>query len=142
MSAQSDAWARWCHRRRDEHGVAIQYAGSTIPPLKPVTVEVLYTERCPHVAAYLPRLQQLVADAGLDGPIETRLVTDYEQARRERFLGSPTIRIAGVDVDPTADRRLDYGLACRLYATPDGLRGPPADAWLLSALRRHRHAQQ
>ena len=43
---------------------------------------------------------------------------------------------AAVDVDPGADGRVDYGLTCRLYATPDGHRGRPADAVVLAALRR------
>jgi hypothetical protein len=101
-----------------------------------VIVELLYTEGCPHAAAYLPHLRQLVADAGLgEEPVRTQLITDAEQAQRERFLGSPTIRVAGVDVDTGAEGRLDYGLTCRLYVTPDGLRGHPEDAWVLSDLR-------
>ena len=95
--------------------------------VRSMTVELLYTEGCPHAAAYLPHLQQLVGAAGLGEPVRARLVADDEQARQERFLGSPTIRVAGVDVDPTARRRLDYGLTCRLYAAPEGLRGHPSD---------------
>jgi hypothetical protein len=102
-----------------------------------VTVELLYTEGCPHAAAYLPHLRQLVADAGLvEEPVRTQLITGAEQAHRERFLGSPTIRVAGVDVDPGAEGWADYGLTCRLYPMPDGHRGHPADGDVLAALRR------
>ena len=79
----------------------------------------------PHAAAYLPHLRRLVAAAGLHGAVTTRLIADHDQAQHERFLGSPTIRVDGVDVDPTADRRRDYGLTCRLYPTPDDPRSPP-----------------
>jgi hypothetical protein len=100
-------------------------------------VELPYTEGCPHVAAYLPHLRQLMADAELvEEPVRTQLITDAGQAHRERFLGSPTIRVAGVDVDPGAEGRTDYGLTCRLYPTPDGHRGHPADADVLAALPR------
>jgi hypothetical protein len=102
-----------------------------------MTVELLYTEGCPHVAAYLPHLQQLVAGAGLNEPVRTHVVADNDQAQRERFLGSPTVRIAGVDVDPSAEGRLGYGLACRLYPTPGGPQCHPADDWVLSRLRQH-----
>ena len=41
-----------------------------------MTVELLYTEGCPYVAAYLPHLQQLLAGAGLDEPVRTHVVAD------------------------------------------------------------------
>ena len=63
-------------------------------------------------------------------------VEDLEAAERERFLGSPTVRIDGQDVEPGADRRTDFGLKCRLFATPDGLRGMPTDEWVLATLQR------
>jgi hypothetical protein len=46
---------------------------------------------------------------------------DSEQAtRRERFPGSPTLRIDGQDIDSDAADRQDYGLKCRLYPTQPG----------------------
>jgi hypothetical protein len=102
-----------------------------------ITVELLYTEGCPYVADYLPHLQQLVADAGLDEQVSTRVVADDQQAQRERFLGSPTIRVDGVDVDPGAEGRLDYTLDCRQYATPEGPQHHPADDWVVTQLRQH-----
>ena len=61
-----------------------------------------------------------------------------ETAQRERFLGSPTVRVDGADIEPGAGERTDFGLKCRLFATPDGLRGMPADEWVLGALARAR----
>lgn len=101
-----------------------------------MTVELLYVEGCPYVAAYLPHLRQLVADAGLDEQVSIRVLADDQQARRERFLGSPTIRFDGLDVDPSAEGRFDYGLTCRLYATPEGPQHHPADDWVLNRLRQ------
>lgn len=100
-----------------------------------VLVEMLHTEGCPNATAYLPRLRRLLSAAGVTEPVEVRLIADPEQAQRERFLGSPTIRVQGRDVDPGADARRDYGLSCRLYAGPDGLRGTPPDEWVLALLR-------
>ena len=55
---------------------------------------------------------------------------------RERFLGSSTLRVDGVDIDPGAGERTDYGLKCRLYPTEEGLRGAPPDVWVIHALQR------
>jgi hypothetical protein len=99
-------------------------------------VEMLHTDGCPNATDYLPRLRQLLAAAVVTESVAVRLIADPEQAQRERFLGSPTIRVDGRDVDPGADARWDSGLSCRLYAGPDGLRGTPPDEWVLAALRR------
>ena len=107
-----------------------------------MTVELLYTEGCPHAAEYLPHLQKLVAAAGVYQPVQTQLVADPEHAQQERFLGSPTVRVDGVDVDPTVEGRNDFGLTCRLYTTPQGLRVRPVDAWVQAALHRHLDRQQ
>ena len=68
--------------------------------------------------------------------IVLREVSDDEDARRERFLGSPTIRIHGRDIEPGAAHRRDYGLKCRIYQTPHGLSGIPPEQWILDALNR------
>jgi hypothetical protein len=61
-------------------------------------------------------------------------ITDDCAARQERFLGSPTVRVNGRDVEPNAEQRTDYGTKCRLYRTPAGLSGQPQEEWLRAAL--------
>jgi hypothetical protein len=51
-----------------------------------------------------------------------------------RFLGSPTIRVNGRDVEPGADDRETFVLACRVYRTEAGISGQPLDAWIRAAL--------
>ena len=57
-----------------------------------------------------------------------------EDAEQQRFLGSPTLRIDGVDVDPTAGGRTDFGLKCRLYRTEGRQEKLPAEEWILAAI--------
>ncbi len=101
-----------------------------------MTIEILYFDGCPNHEPLETHLRELLARRGVTAEIELRRVESIEAAERERFLGSPTLRIDGHDVDPAADARHDYGLKCRLYATEHGLSGMPADAWILDALRR------
>jgi len=98
-------------------------------------VEVLYVDGCPNHEALLPHLRELLDCAGARADVELVRVEDADVAQRERFLGSPTVRIDGEDVEPGANQRTDFGLKCRLFATPDGLRGMPPDEWVLAALR-------
>jgi len=62
------------------------------------------------------------------------VVPDAETAERLRFLGSPTIRVDGRDVEPGADARTAYVLACRIYRTEHGLSGVPDERWVTDAL--------
>lgn len=66
--------------------------------------------------------------------IELRRVESEEDAEHSRFLGSPTLRVDGHDVEPGADQREDFGLKCRIYRTPNGLTGAPLDDWIVAAL--------
>lgn len=58
------------------------------------------------------------------------LVKDDEQAASLEFLGSPSFRINGMDLWP--EQREHYALGCRVYTTPEGLKGVPT----IDALRQ------
>ena len=97
-------------------------------------VEVLYFDGCPNHETLVPHLEQLLRGAQLPAQIALRRIADEETAWRERFLGSPTVRVDGRDVEPGAEERDDFGLTCRLYRVPSGVRGTPLDEWVLDAL--------
>jgi hypothetical protein len=101
-------------------------------------IELLFFEGCPSHEAFVPHLLELLAQARVDVPVEQRRVESAAAADRERFLGSPTLRVDGVDIDPGAGERTDYGLKCRLYPTEQGLRGAPPDEWVIDALQHAR----
>jgi hypothetical protein len=63
-------------------------------------------------------------------------VPDADAAVALRFLGSPTVRVDGHDVEPGADERRDFVLACRVYQTDQGTAGEPDEAWIRAALKR------
>lgn len=99
-----------------------------------MTIELLYLDGCPNHDALLARLHELLDQIGRRPKLVLRKISDDATAQRERFLGSPTVRIDGRDVEPGADERTDYGMQCRLYATPTRLTGMPTDDWLRRSL--------
>lgn len=101
-----------------------------------MSIEVLYFDGCPNHEALVLRLRELLARTGVRSDLRQRRVESSEAAEHERFLGSPTVRVDGEDVEPGAGNRTDFGLKCRLYATPAGLQGVPPDEWVLDALAR------
>jgi hypothetical protein len=101
---------------------------------RPPTVELLYFEGCPNYSAARASIERIAAED--DMIIDLRLVevTSPEGAEAMRFLGSPTIRVNGRDVEPGADDRETFVLACRVYQTEAGIGGQPPDAWIRAAL--------
>lgn len=77
----------------------------------------------------------LIAEEGIHAAVDLRRVESVEAAEGERFLGSPTVRVDGRDVDPDAGARHDFGLTCRLYRSSEGTSGLPPERWITAALR-------
>lgn len=103
-------------------------------------VELLYFDGCPSYEALLPRLRSLLEQEGIDAPIQLRQVETLETAERESFLGSPTVRVDGDDIEPGAATRSDFGFKCRLYRDEDGATsGTPSDEMVVRALRTSAH---
>ena len=98
-------------------------------------VEVLYFDGCPTYRAAHKTLAEVVCEVGLQAEVELVAVNTDEEARRLRFPGSPTIRVDGRDLFPTPARE-DWRLGCRVYATPEGLRGSPTVEMLREALTK------
>jgi len=102
-----------------------------------VRVEFLYWEGCPSHPTALADLRMAMEELGLDpASIEVREVESDAQAGRERFAGSPTIRIDGADLQAPGEGE-PFGLTCRVYRRRDGRISPnPDPADLRDELRR------
>lgn len=97
-------------------------------------VEVLYVKHCPCVSAALSLVHRVCAELGLDAEVRTILIPDQAAAEGARFLGSPTVRVAGRDVEPGVELVGEYTLECRLYRHEHRLAGYPQERWVRDAL--------
>jgi hypothetical protein len=99
-------------------------------------IEILYFEGCPHWREALDRVRELVVQAGLEGTVSIQAVPveTEEQAERVRFLGSPSLRVDGCDIEPATQSRTDFGLQCRVYEQDGRKTRLPAADLILSAL--------
>ncbi len=87
------------------------------------SVELLWWEGCPSTDEALAILRDEMGSLGLDTEaIEVREVSTDSDAEREQFVGSPTIRVDGRDVQPVPDEPV--GLSCRVYRLADGRISP------------------
>lgn len=90
-------------------------------------VELLWWQGCPSHERALAELREVMADLGLD-PDSVRVteVDSDADAEREEFVGSPTIRVDGGDVQPPGPED-QAGLTCRIYRLRDGRVSPTPD---------------
>jgi hypothetical protein len=93
-------------------------------------VELLWWRECPSWERALAELRAAMEERGLDPEsIEVTEIETGEDAERETFVGSPTIRVNGEDVQPPGPEE-PLGLTCRVYRRRDGAVSPlpdPAD---------------
>ena len=99
--------------------------------MTPPRVELLFWDGCPSHPQALADLRAAMAGLGLDPEtVEVREVDTDRRAGDARFVGSPTIRIDGTDVDPPPDGE-PFGLTCRVYRLRDGRYSPTPDPAVL-----------
>ena len=99
-------------------------------------VEILYFDGCPNHEPALALVERLSRELGIEPELRLVNVRDQLAAARLRFLGSPTVRVGGHDVDPRTEERDDYALSCRLFKTRAGISGQPEEWWVREALLR------
>jgi hypothetical protein len=104
-------------------------------------VELLWWEGCPSHPETLADLRRSLTAEGVDAEVEMVEVESDEQARAERFPGSPTIRIDGEDIFPS-DEAEPHSLTCRVYRLRDGRPSPTPDPEDLREAIRRRHADR
>jgi hypothetical protein len=104
-------------------------------------VELLWWEGCPSHSETLADLRRSLTEEGVDAEVEMVEVESDEQARAERFPGSPTIRIDGDDVFP-CDEPEPFSLTCRVYRLRDGRVSPTPDPDDIRDAIRRRHADR
>ncbi len=99
-------------------------------------VEILYFDGCPNHHPAIALVERISRELGISPELRLVNVPDQQAAQRLRFLGSPTIRVGGVDVDPQTPERDDYALSCRIFRTEAGPSGQPDEEWVREALLR------
>jgi hypothetical protein len=77
------------------------------------TVEVLVVPGCPGAQLTLARVHAAAEALGIDTNLRVVTVDEVQRAQELGFVGSPTVRVEGRDVEDVEGRPI--GLACRLY---------------------------
>lgn len=94
-------------------------------------IDILYFEGCTNYEPAVALARSVAGELGIDAEINVIEIMGPDDARARRFLGSPSIQVNGVDVEPEARERSDFGFSCRTYAG----KGLPNRDMLVAALR-------
>ncbi|HLI94899.1 MAG TPA: hypothetical protein VKT72_02305 [Candidatus Baltobacteraceae bacterium] len=94
--------------------------------MKPIHIEILTFEDCPNATLARERVVKALEAEGLAAEIAHIDVPTIEAAQAMRFLGSPSVRVNGNDVESDAHLRSAYGLMCRTYNTGGQTEGAPS----------------
>jgi hypothetical protein len=98
-------------------------------------IEVFYFDGCPSHKPALERVRQVLAEEGLSAEVLEVNVSEPSIAQKVGFLGSPSIRVNGLDVEPEARRERPSGIMCRVYAVNGRKEGLPSLEMLRRAIR-------
>ena len=81
-----------------------------------IEIDVLYFEGCPNHLPTMEKISVVLREEGCGTDVREVLVSDVKSAQRVGFLSLPTVRVNGIDIEPAAKDRRDFGLTCRCYA--------------------------
>lgn len=90
------------------HGCSRPNERNGISEPKLLSVRVLGIDQCPSAKNTARKVEREASARGLRIDLQLIVVRTPEEARRERFLGSPTVQINGRDIEPQARDRKDF----------------------------------
>ncbi len=79
-------------------------------------------------------VEEILAEQHLAMPITLVPVENVTAAQRLGFLGSPTVRIDGRDVDPAAHTMSGWSMSCRVYLERGHPQGVPPKTMVARAI--------
>jgi len=100
-----------------------------------IRVEILTFEHCPNADTAREHVLNALEAEALDAAIVEVSVETLALAQELQFLGSPSVRVNGRDVESDVERRDAYGLMCRTYREGSRMIGSPPLRVIRDALR-------
>lgn len=89
-------------------------------------IEFLYFDGCPNHERALTNLKEVLSDAGIKDDIQIINIQQPEDVTNQHFLGSPSIRINGKDLEITENESTEYSMRCRRYKNGNVMEGFPS----------------
>ena len=98
-------------------------------------IELLFIEGCPNYGPTIERIREALTSLGRADEIRSIEVLSPADAEALHFVGSPSVRVNGVDIELWAHTAQNFGLECRTYLDGSRLGGVPPLDLICQALR-------
>lgn len=98
-------------------------------------VEILYFSGCPNHVSAVDCVREVLAQEETPAEMVEVEVTEAANAQQVGFLGSPSIRVNGLDVEPAARGARAFGMMCRTYFDEGHPAGVPTHDLIRVAVR-------
>lgn len=98
-------------------------------------IEVLYFEGCPNHGPAMEMVREILNSLDRAEDIHEVEVRTQAEAEAFGFVGSPSIRVNGNDIELWARKAKTFGLSCRTYVNGLGQGGVPSRELLHLALK-------
>jgi len=99
-----------------------------------MNIEVLYFEGCPNHLTAIEMVREILKSLGRQDKIHQVEVRTQADAEAIAFVGSPSIRVNGADIEPWARTAKAFGLSCRTYLDGSQRSGVPSRELLRRAI--------
>src|SRR6266851_7147179 len=99
-----------------------------------MNIEVLYCEGCPNHLPAIEMVRETLKSLGRQEEIHQVEVHTQADAEAMAFVGSPSIRINGADIETWARTAKAFGLSCRIYLDGSHRSGVPSRELLCRAI--------
>jgi hypothetical protein len=97
-------------------------------------IEILYLAGCPNHPPAVARVAEVLRQETISVELVEIEIENSATAQQMEFLGSPSIRIDGRDVEPAARTSQAFGFGCRTYIEQGRRAGIPPAAWIRAAV--------
>ena len=100
-------------------------------------VQVLFIANCRNHAPTVARVRAVLRALGAADSVEEIEIRSHEDAKAWSFVGSPSVRINGLDIEPEARQVRHFGLGCRSYAENGRREGLPSEHLIERAIQEN-----
>ena len=74
-------------------------------------IEILVAPGCSSHQPTKVMIEKVVEETGVQATVKEIIVTNIGQALAVKFLGSPSVRVNGIDVEPESKNQKGYGIS-------------------------------
>ena len=105
-------------------------------PIKVVKIDILFIKGCPGYLLTKKYIEEIVFDEAVDAKVSLIQIDNDEDAGKLHFIGSPTVRVEGKDIDEDFKDNKDYGVKSRLYHIEGNPFDHPSKNMLRDAIKK------